>query len=89
MIIDSDIILPNNCIDILSKENLNEACIYGAIRNNVFKSSELLNKKQIVNAKNNVTWIYNNILFLKDKPPSILGCFQLYKKKCFLISHKT
>lgn len=83
MIIDSDIILPNNCVDILSKENLNEECIYGAIRNNVFKSSCLLNKKQIVNAKDNVTWIYNNILYLKDNPPSIVGCFQLYKKKCF------
>jgi hypothetical protein len=83
MIIDSDIILPNNFIDILSKETLNDKCIYGAIRNNVFKSSELLNKKQIVNAKDNVTWVYNNILHWKIKPPSILGCFQLYKKKCF------
>jgi hypothetical protein len=83
MIIDSDIILPNNCIDILSKEILNEECIYGAIRNNVLKSSSLLNKKQIMNAKDNVTFVYNNILHWKINPPSILGCFQLYKKKCF------
>jgi hypothetical protein len=83
LIIDSDIILPNNCIDILSKETLNEECIYGAIRNNVLKSSELLNKKNIVNAKGSLTFISNNILHWKIKPPSILGCFQLYKKKCF------
>ena len=83
LIIDSDILLPNNFIDILDKENLNPECIYGAIRNNVFKSSELLNKTQIINNKENLNWIYNNILHLKDKPPSILGCFQLYKKHVY------
>jgi hypothetical protein len=46
LIFDSDIILPNNLIDILIKENLNSDCIYGAIRNNVLKTSELLNKKK-------------------------------------------
>ena len=78
LIIDSDIILPNNFIDILNKENLNADCIYGAIRNNVDKSSELLDKIQIINNNNN--WIYNNILHSKNTAPSILGCFQLYKK---------
>ena len=39
LIIDSDIILPNNFIDILINENLNENCIYGAIRNNIHKSA--------------------------------------------------
>jgi hypothetical protein len=83
LIIDSDIILPNNFIDILMKENLNSECIYGAIRNNCLKTSELLDKTQIVNNINNVNWIYNNIIYVKNTPPSILGCFQLYKKKCF------
>ena len=81
LIIDSDIILPNNFIDILTRENLNENCIYGAIRSNVLKSSELLNKKNVINE--NIDWKYNNILCLKNTPPSILGCFQLYKKKVF------
>jgi lipopolysaccharide biosynthesis glycosyltransferase len=43
LIIDSDIILPNNFIDILNKENLNSDCIYGAIRNNCLKI-EILEK---------------------------------------------
>ncbi len=84
LIIDSDIILPNNLIDILDKENLNPECIYTAWRNNVFKSSELLNKYQIVNNKENLNWVYNNILFLKEThPPSLMGCFQLYKKHVY------
>ena len=66
LLIDSDVLLPNNFIDILCSENLQAECIYGSIRNNVFKSSELLNKFALNNWKNN--------------PPSILGCFQLYKK---------
>ena len=79
LIIDSDIILPNNFINILINENLNSNCIYGAHRYNVLKSSELLNKKDILNKE----YFYNNIIWNKDKPPSILGCFQLYKKHCF------
>lgn len=81
LIIDSDIILPNNFIDILNKEKLNPECIYGAIRNNVSKSSELLNKLQIIN--NNKNWIYNNIIHAKHNPPCIIGCFQLYKKQVY------
>jgi len=83
LIFDSDIILPNNFIDVLIKENLNSECIYGAIRNNVLKTSELLNKKMIVNKDENINFIYNNIVWCKKTPPSILGCFQLYKKKVF------
>jgi hypothetical protein len=83
LIIDSDIILPNNFIDILTKENLNPDCIYGAIRNNILKTSELLDKNKIINSDENKNWIYNNILFMDNSQPSILGCFQLYKKKCF------
>jgi hypothetical protein len=82
LIIDSDIILPNNFIDILNKD-LNPECIYGATRNNLLKSSELLYKTDILSNKKNINFIFNNILHVKYKPPSILGCFQLYKKKCY------
>jgi hypothetical protein len=84
LIIDSDIVLPNNLIDILDKANLNPECIYGAVRKNVLKSSELLNKTQIINNYQNIQFnIYNNILHKRNFPPSILGCFQLYKKNVY------
>jgi hypothetical protein len=83
LILDSDIVLPNNFIDILIKENLNTECIYGAIRNNVLKTSELLNKKQIINKDENKNFVYNNILYFNNTPPSMMGCFQLYKKKVY------
>lgn len=79
LIIDSDILLPTNFIEILNNEHLIETCIYGGIRNNCYKSSELLNKKEIIH--NSITWLHNNILHSKNNPPSILGCFQLYKLK--------
>jgi hypothetical protein len=81
--LDSDIILPNNFIDILIKENLNPECIYGIIRNNLFKTSELLDKKQIVNNIENINFENNHILYWKEHPPTIIGFFQLYKKKCY------
>jgi hypothetical protein len=81
--IDSDIILPNNFIDILNKQNLNSDCIYGVIRNNLDKSSELLNKKQITNSNENLNWEFNNIIYFQNVPPSILGSFQLYKKHVY------
>jgi hypothetical protein len=83
LIIDSDILLPNNMINILNDEKLNSECIYGAIRNNIDKSSELLDKRQIINSDKNLNWRYNNILYWKNHPPSILGCFQLYKKHVY------
>ena len=82
--IDSDIILPNNFIDILEKENLNKECIYGGIRNNILNSSELL-----LNQSPDYDWEWNNIVkechnIQKNSPPNILGCFQLYfKKDCY------
>jgi hypothetical protein len=81
LIIDSDIILPNNIIDVLNNEKLNTECIYGAMRINALKSSELLDKSDLLNNKKLINFIYNNILFSKNHPPCILGCFQLYKKK--------
>ena len=89
LIIDSDIILPNNLIDILNREKLNSECIYGALRYNLNNSSELLNKKQIINNINNINWIYNNILYKINTPPSILGCFQLYKKHVYQDKYDT
>jgi hypothetical protein len=81
LIMDADIILPNNIIDILLHGNLKADCLYGGIRNNLLKSSELLNKQQIL--KNNYNYQYNNILWKSNTPPSIIGCFQLYKKHVF------
>jgi len=86
MNLDSDIILPNNFIDILLNEKLNESCIYGAIRSNFLKTSQLLYKQKVVDMRENKTFVFNNILHWEKHPPSILGCFQLYKKNCY---HRT
>jgi hypothetical protein len=83
LLMDSDILLPNNFIDILTNEQLDPSCIYGGIRINVSKTSDLLHKKKMVNSYENLNFSFNNILHWKDMPPSILGCFQLYKKQCF------
>ena len=85
LIFDSDIILPNNFIDILQRENLNENCIYGAIRYNITRSSELFK-----NIKPDHKCIQNNLTFnwkIIDNGtgtgpgPGIIGSFQLYKLK--------
>lgn len=86
LILDSDIILPRNLIDILLNEKLNESCIYGAIRSNCLKTSQLLYKQKVLDMRENKTFVFNNILHWEKHPPSILGCFQLYKKKCY---HRT
>ena len=84
LIIDSDIILPNNFINILINENLNADCIYGAYRLNIFKTSELFRKNLFIQRNERLhSNISNNIVYRKKYPPSILGCFQLYKKKCY------
>ena len=83
LIIDSDILLSNNFIDILSSKKLKEDCIYGASRYNYKNSSDLLHD----NLDHNKYWEWNNILHKTWEnpapPPSILGCFQLYKKHVF------
>ena len=65
------------------EEKLNKHCIYGGIRNNFEKSCELMNYVEPSHH-----YQYNNILndchdfyYNFKTPPSILGCFQLYKKK--------
>lgn len=80
ILIDSDILLPNNFIDILLTEKLNDQCIYGIIRYNLLKSSELLYKKNIQINKN---IIFNNIINKLYKKPTIIGFFQLYKKHVY------
>jgi len=86
LIIDSDILLPNNFIETLKNVNLDSNCIYGAYRVNVIKTSELLNKNEMSNLVENINFAYNNILCMNGTPPSIMGCFQLYKKHCY---HRT
>jgi hypothetical protein len=81
LIIDNNVILPNNLIDLLCKENLDPECIYGAQRIIVRYSSELLNK-------NNTIFNDHNILFRNNYPPSIMSCFQLYKKKYIYFNDK-
>ena len=83
LIIDSDIILPNNLIDILSEEQLNAECLYGPIRNDYHTASELLNKPKNMAKDRNNLWI----LCAESKPPLIFGFFQLYKKKIFHLSN--
>jgi len=79
LIIDSDILLPNNFVEILTNENLNPECIYGATRNDVLKSS-------LLKTKSNVVAFYQNNKFhdinyqVASPSPDILGCFQLFKK---------
>jgi len=73
LIIDSDVILPNNFIDILKKENLKKDCIYGATRNDINKSSELL-----VTIYPDYSYLFNSLENLKNY---VLGSFQLYFKK--------
>ena len=85
LIIDSDILLPNNMINILNEEKLNSECIYGSNRYNIDKSSGLLDKREIINInrKQNLNFKYNNILWSKKHPPCVMGCFQLYKKHVY------
>jgi len=73
LIIDSDILLPNNFIDVLQKEPLNPNYIYGVPRHNVFKTSELLYR----------TPIHLKSMEVFRGVPTIIGYFQLYKKKVF------
>ena len=76
LILDSDILLPTNLTDLLQREPLDDQCLYGATRINVSKTSELLTKGQSISK--NKGWVYNNVLW--NGPPSMMGCFQLYKK---------
>lgn len=76
--IDSDIILPNNFIDILKKEELRDNCIYGIVRNEVLKSSELINKNKLLEKNKN----FQRYLF-RRQPNLIVGFFQMYKKHVY------
>lgn len=79
--LDSDILLPNNLIQLL--DNLNPECIYGGIRNNVYQTSDLFMKRKMVDSKENLEFPCNNLRLIKEVQPFILGCFQLYQKKVF------
>lgn len=72
LIMDSDIILPNNFIDILKQKNLQKDCMYGATRNDINKSSELL-----MTIYPDYSYRFNSLENLKH---FVLGSFQLYFK---------
>ena len=76
--IDSDIILPNNFINILEEEELNDNCIYGIVRNEVLKSSELMDKNELLEKNKN----FHKHLF-RGQPNLIVGFFQMYKKHIY------
>ena len=42
-----------------------------------------INQNQFVIKDMKNEWIFNNIVHWKNCPPSMLGCFQLYKKKVY------
>jgi len=77
--IDSDILLPNNFIEILISKTLDEECVYGMLRIRILKTSELMNKNKLLNKyklkiENNSCKEYN------IRP---IGFFQMYKKKIY------
>lgn len=78
LLIDSDILLPNNFSTVLKDEALNPECLYGANRHDVFKSVELLQKNKLVKE--------SKPLFVNGKL-TVIGFFQLYKKKGFHPNH--
>ena len=78
---------------ILEQEQLHEDCLYGGMRLNVEKISQLHDKRKIM--VNSTNWVFNDILYNAKLPnpyskhetcPGILGCFQLHKKKSLQIS---
>jgi hypothetical protein len=79
VMLDADIILPVNFIDILTNITLDEDCIYGGIRVDIKSINEICNMSFIINNKNK----HNNIIREATTAPSILGCFQLYKKPVY------
>jgi hypothetical protein len=70
LIIDCDIILPNNLIDILNIDHLNPDCIYGTTRYICQSASNILNKHKYTCGNEYKTF-------------PVIGFFQLYKKKVF------
>ena len=74
LLLDSDILLPSNMIDILLNEQLDSECLYGACRLFALQSSDLLDRSSLKAS-------YDILINRSHSPPSILGYFQLYKKK--------
>lgn len=76
--LDADIVLPNNFIEILQKENLHPDCIYGAKRVIFLKTSQLMEKKTYIKP---YYCKFNDVFYTIHNEPTIIGFFQLYKKK--------
>jgi hypothetical protein len=85
VIIDSDILLPTNFHRILDNVSLNEETLYGCTRTDVWSTSQLLCKEKCIELRKNFK--FNDLLILPNKPPSLIGCFQLFKKKCYNIKY--
>lgn len=77
--IDSDILLPNNFVDILKRKTLDKQCVYGILRVRVLKTSDLMNKNKLL-SKHKVQIENNNCKEYDIRP---IGYFQMYKKKIF------
>lgn len=82
--IDSDIILPTNFKELMNTQTLNPDCIYGCVRANCIKSSDIINFDPMKEVRK---YPFNNVLFTRR--PCIIGYFQLYKKKVFHNLHLT
>lgn len=87
LLLDSDIILPENFIELLEIESLSEDIIYGAYRYNLRYSSEILIKENIfLNSPD----LFNNKKYevcFQTNDNIIIGSFQLYKKKILIFSN--
>jgi len=77
--IDSDILLPNNFVEILITKTLDDTCIYGMLRICTLATSELLYKNKLLN-QYKIKIETKNCKNYNDLPK---GYFQMYKKKKF------
>jgi hypothetical protein len=79
--IDSDILLPNNFVDLLKNKNLCEDYIYGILRTGVLKTSQLMNKNDELEKYK--LYIKEKQIDLNSFRKSVIGYFQLYKKQIY------
>jgi hypothetical protein len=77
LILDSDIVLPNNFIDLLSQQTLCSNCVYGILRKNIASSSEFMKKP----------FVFEKIIPRRFKEFLLEGFFMLFKKNVFHRSH--
>lgn len=78
LLMDSDILLPNNFIQLLEETPLNYNCMYAAVRKHVLKVSELLRLENF-NEEPLRSSSKDNGLLDWDYSPTVVGWFQLYR----------